>query len=120
MATGHGHTPAAWTSVTIMFVGCLIGAVAVVLANIPLLIGAGVVILLGAVTGKVMAMMGLGAPEQPRQPSQASLQAGSAEQARTTPTPTAPSDGRTPAQAEEQARVEAPTHHPAGPAGSAR
>lgn len=65
MATGHGNTPAAWTGVTIMFVGCLIGAVAVILASIPWLIGGGVVILLGVIVGKVMVMMGLGEPATP-------------------------------------------------------
>ena len=59
-AEGHGHTPAAWTAVIIMLVGFTVGGIAVVLAQ-PWLVfaGAGVVVL-GAVVGKVMQMMGMG------------------------------------------------------------
>ena len=60
MASEHGHTPAAWTAVAIMFLGVMVGAVAVVLANIPMLfVGLGIVAL-GGITGGVMSMMGLG------------------------------------------------------------
>lgn len=56
----HGQTPAAWTAVTIMMVGFVIGCIAVV--NLDwVALGVGVaVVALGAVVGKVMAMMGMG------------------------------------------------------------
>lgn len=58
----HGQTPAAWTAVTIMMVGFLVGCIAVVQLNWVLL-GVGlVIVLLGAVVGKVMQMMGMGKP----------------------------------------------------------
>lgn len=57
----HGHTPAAWTTVTIVLAGLVVGAVAVIAQNWPLfwIGGAGLVVLAGIV-GKVMQMMGLG------------------------------------------------------------
>jgi len=60
MSASHGNTPAAWTAVTIMFVGCLVAAFAIPLA-LPwlFLVGLGIVAL-GAVVGKVMQMMGMG------------------------------------------------------------
>jgi hypothetical protein len=60
MASEHGHTPAAWTAVAIMFVGVMVGAIGVVIANIPMLFAGLGVVALGAITGGVMAMMGLG------------------------------------------------------------
>jgi hypothetical protein len=60
MSGSHGHTPAAWTAVAIIFLGSLISAVALPLA-MPWLFFVGLgVIALGAIVGKVMAMMGLG------------------------------------------------------------
>jgi hypothetical protein len=60
MSSSHGHTTAAWTAVAIIFVGCLISAVALPLA-LPWLFFVGLgVIVLGAVVGKVLSMMGLG------------------------------------------------------------
>lgn len=61
MAThGHGHTPAAWTAVTIMIVGFTVGGIAV-LAHKPWLFVVGLaVVAAGAVVGKVMQLMGLG------------------------------------------------------------
>lgn len=60
MSDSHGNTPAAWTAVTIMFVGFTVAGVALPLSS-PVLffIGMGVVVL-GAVVGKVMQMMGMG------------------------------------------------------------
>ena len=60
MSASHGNTPAAWTAVTIMFVGFLLSGLALPL-ELPWLffVGLGVVVL-GAVVGKVMQMMGLG------------------------------------------------------------
>jgi hypothetical protein len=56
----HGQTPAAWTSVTIIMVGFVIGCVAVIFLNWTWLAVGAVVIVVGAVVGKVMQMMGLG------------------------------------------------------------
>jgi len=60
MTASHGNTPAAWTSVTIMFVGFLISGLALPF-SLPWLffVGLGVVVI-GAVVGKVMQMMGMG------------------------------------------------------------
>jgi uncharacterized protein DUF6704 len=60
MSASHGNTPAAWTAVTIMFVGFLISGIALpVEAPWLFFVGLGVVAL-GAVVGKVMQMMGMG------------------------------------------------------------
>jgi hypothetical protein len=60
MTAHHGNTPAAWTAVTIMFVGFLIAGLALPIeAPWLFFVGIGVVVA-GAVTGKVMQMMGMG------------------------------------------------------------
>jgi hypothetical protein len=56
----HGQTPAAWTAVTIIMIGFLVGCVAVVLLNWVLLGVAAGIIVVGGVVGKVMQMMGMG------------------------------------------------------------
>ncbi|MER7790723.1 MULTISPECIES: HGxxPAAW family protein [unclassified Streptomyces] len=63
----HGHTPAAWTGVTIAFIGFCVAGAFVVLAN-PIGFWAGmVVVALGGVVGMAMRAAGLGqAPK--RQP----------------------------------------------------
>ena len=59
----HGNTPAAWTAVIIMIIGFTVGAIAVILLNWPLFwIGGVGVVVLGAIVGKVMQMMGMGQP----------------------------------------------------------
>ncbi|MED7954138.1 hypothetical protein PUR61_27530 [Streptomyces sp. BE20] len=59
-AAAHGHTLAAWTGVTISFIGFGIAGVAMILPSV-LLVWAGLaVVLLGAVVGKAMAMAGMG------------------------------------------------------------
>ena len=60
MSDSHGHTPAAWTSVAIMFVGFLISGLALPWALEWLFFVGLVVVALGAVVGKVMQMMGMG------------------------------------------------------------
>ncbi|MBW1604047.1 hypothetical protein JJV70_18435 [Streptomyces sp. JJ66] len=63
--SSHGHTPAAWTGVTIAFIGFCVSSVFLVLAQ-PLLVIAGLVIAaLGGVVGLIMRSMGLGMPEEP-------------------------------------------------------
>lgn len=59
----HGQTPAAWTAVTIIMIGFIVGCVAVVQLNWVLLAISAVVIVIGAVVGKVMQMMGMGKQE---------------------------------------------------------
>lgn len=60
MSDNHGNTPAAWTAVTIMFVGFVVAGIALPLAQ-PWLFFVGIaVIALGVVVGKVMQMMGMG------------------------------------------------------------
>jgi hypothetical protein len=60
MSSSHGNTPAAWTAVTVMFVGCLISGIALPLA-VPWLFYVGLgVVALGVVVGKVMQLMGMG------------------------------------------------------------
>lgn len=62
----HGKTPAAWTAVTLVMLGFLIGSIAVVVASVGLFVAGVVVIIAGAVAGKVMQMMGLGATPGPK------------------------------------------------------
>ncbi len=56
----HGHSIAAWTAVGIMLVGSAIASVAVVGPNLTLGIIGAVVIIVGAIAGKVLAMAGYG------------------------------------------------------------
>lgn len=56
----HGHSRAAWIAVGIILTGCAIASVAVLFPNIWLGVAGGVVIILGAVAGKVMSMAGYG------------------------------------------------------------
>ncbi|MET7765049.1 HGxxPAAW family protein [Streptomyces sp. NPDC005336] len=59
----HGHTPAAWTGVTIAFIGFCVAGAFCVQAN-PLGFWAGMVIVaLGGVVGMAMRAAGLGAPK---------------------------------------------------------
>lgn len=60
MSADHGSTPAAWTAVTIIFVGFVVGGVAIVAGSVPLTGAGAAVIVAGAVVGKVMQMMGMG------------------------------------------------------------
>lgn len=56
----HGGSPAAWTAVAIIIGGTIVSSVALPLRS-PVLFFVGIaVIVLGAVVGKVMSMMGLG------------------------------------------------------------
>jgi len=56
----HGNSVAAWVTVSIMLVGFLILVFAWVKQDIPLYLVAAVVIAVGAVVGKVLAVMGFG------------------------------------------------------------
>ncbi|MEV4060710.1 HGxxPAAW family protein [Nonomuraea dietziae] len=56
----HGNTPAAWTAVTIVFIGSVVGGVGLV-QDSPVGFGAGLAVMaMGAMIGKLMQMMGLG------------------------------------------------------------
>ncbi|MFD4573711.1 HGxxPAAW family protein [Streptomyces sp. NPDC058417] len=62
--SSHGHTPAAWTGVTIVFIGFCVAGAFMVMAE-PLGFWAGMAItLLGGVVGLVMRAMGLGMPKE--------------------------------------------------------
>ncbi|AZS87840.1 HGxxPAAW family protein [Streptomyces griseoviridis] len=61
--SSHGHTPAAWTGVTIAFIGFCVSGAFMVMAQ-PVGFWAGmVVVLLGGVVGLVMRGMGFGQPK---------------------------------------------------------
>ncbi|MEE4541538.1 HGxxPAAW family protein [Streptomyces sp. V4-01] len=61
----HGHTPAAWTGVIIAFIGFLVsGAFMVAASPVGFWVGIGV-ILLGAVVGGVMHLLGMGKKPEP-------------------------------------------------------
>ncbi|MET9080618.1 HGxxPAAW family protein [Streptomyces sp. NPDC090075] len=62
--SSHGHTPAAWTGVTIAFIGFCVAGAFMVMAQ-PLGFWAGmVIVVLGGVVGMIMRSMGLGQPKQ--------------------------------------------------------
>ena len=56
----HGHSVAAWTLVSIVLVGCIIAAIAVVIPSVILGIIGAVVIVVGGIAGKVLSMAGYG------------------------------------------------------------
>ncbi|MEV8322688.1 HGxxPAAW family protein [Kitasatospora sp. NPDC056731] len=59
-AAAHGHTTAAWTGVTITFIGFGIAGVAMILPSVMLVWAGIAVILAGGVVGKAMSMAGMG------------------------------------------------------------
>jgi hypothetical protein len=64
----HGNTPAAWTGVTVMLIGFLVGGVGLVVDS-WLVFWIGVVIgLVAPIIGKIMQVLGMGAePRSPRE-----------------------------------------------------
>lgn len=77
--TSHGHTPAAWTGVTISFIGFCIAGVFMVAAN-PLGFWAGIVVtVVGGVVGLAMKAAGLGMPKESTELAQARARAGQAQ-----------------------------------------
>jgi hypothetical protein len=59
----HGQTPAAWTTVTIVMVAFVVGAVGILIST-PWVFWVGVgLVVLAVIVGKVMSMMGLGDDE---------------------------------------------------------
>jgi|GEM_PF-734385 hypothetical protein len=64
-AHGHGHTPAAWTGVIIAFIGFCVGS-AFTVADSPVGFWVGIgLVLLGALVGGIMRLMGLGQKYEP-------------------------------------------------------
>ncbi|MER6079490.1 HGxxPAAW family protein [Streptomyces sp. NPDC001833] len=62
--SSHGHTPAAWTGVTIAFIGFCVSGAFMVMAQ-PVGFWAGMaIVLLGGVVGMIMRSMGLGQPKE--------------------------------------------------------
>lgn len=59
----HGNSPAAWTAVTIVLIAFTVGAIAMVLGPNWVLFWISVAIaVVGALTGKVMQLLGFGVP----------------------------------------------------------
>ena len=56
----HGRSPAAWTAVTILLVASFLMCLAVVVTSWPLAIVGIVLVLVGVIVGKLLAMAGLG------------------------------------------------------------
>jgi len=57
---GHGNSVAAWTAVSIVMLGTLVSAIAFPLNSVWVFWAGVVVIVLGVLAGKVLAMMGFG------------------------------------------------------------
>lgn len=57
---GHGNTVAAWTAVAIITIAFVVGTLAVILANWPMFWVGVALVVVGAVAGKVLSMMGFG------------------------------------------------------------
>lgn len=73
--TNHGRTPAAWVTVSVVVLGALVSAAAVVVA-IPWLFWTGLgLIVIGVVLGQVLRMLGFGQPV-PSGPSRGSAASG--------------------------------------------
>jgi hypothetical protein len=61
----EGKTPAAWTTVTVMFIGSIVAGIGfIVTAHWLFWVGVAIIIV-GGIVGKVMQMMGLGVPPPP-------------------------------------------------------
>lgn len=57
----HGHSVAAWTAVGVICLGSLIMSLAVVFPSVVWFVVGAIVVIAGAVAGKVLAMAGYGA-----------------------------------------------------------
>ncbi len=56
----HGSTPAAWTAVVLISLAFVLGTLAIILGNWPMFWGSVALVVVGAIAGKVLAMMGFG------------------------------------------------------------
>jgi uncharacterized membrane protein len=61
----HGQSLASWTCVSVIMVGSLVMAVAVVVESIWLFVVGGVIVVAGAISGKVLSAMGFGVSGRP-------------------------------------------------------
>lgn len=57
----HGNTPAAWTGVTIILLGFVVGGIGLVIDNMVVFWVGVALAPIGAIVGKVMQLMGMGA-----------------------------------------------------------
>jgi hypothetical protein len=62
---GHGNSVAAWTCVSVIMLGSLLMCLAVALPTTWLFVVGAVVVVLGAISGKVLAAMGFGVSGRP-------------------------------------------------------
>ena len=62
----HGHSQAAWTGVTVILVGTLIMALAVIFPSVLFFVVGTVIAVLGVAAGKILAMAGYGAKASTR------------------------------------------------------
>lgn len=60
MASHHGSSPAAWTTVTFIIAGFIVGAFALVFGHLAWVVASVGVVVAGLVIGKIMQLMGLG------------------------------------------------------------
>jgi hypothetical protein len=61
MSAHHGNTPAAWTGVTIILIGFLVGGIGLVISSWTLFWVGVALFPIGLIVGKIMQKMGLGA-----------------------------------------------------------
>lgn len=61
MSASHGNTPAAWTAVTIVLVGFVLGGLGLVIGSMPLFWVGVALAPVGGIAGLIMSKMGLGA-----------------------------------------------------------
>jgi uncharacterized membrane protein len=61
----HGQSVASWTAVGIIVFGVLVMAIAVVVTTVWLFVVGAVIVVLGAVAGKVLSAMGFGVSGKP-------------------------------------------------------
>jgi hypothetical protein len=63
----HGQSLASWTCVSVIMVGALVMAVAVVITTVWLFVVGAVIVVLGVISGKVLSAMGFGVSGRPGQ-----------------------------------------------------
>jgi hypothetical protein len=68
MSAHHGNTPAAWTGVTIVLVGFVVGGLGLVVASMPMFWVGVALVPVGGIVGMVMGRMGMGGTPMDRDP----------------------------------------------------
>jgi hypothetical protein len=61
----HGQSIASWTCVGLIMLGALVMAIAVIITTVWLFVAGAVVVVLGAISGKVLSAMGFGVSGRP-------------------------------------------------------